>query len=356
MDKLRDLSQQVQTVLARTPGVVDVRDNLGSLEPEIALRPNREALHFFGISHEELAAQIRLALSNDPIGTFTRRSGLDDIDIRLGTEWPSRPGEARGPRNIEEIALVRAYTPNGESISLFQLLKPIQSESAVAISHRNGERALAVLGKNQGRTVGEVMNDIMPTLEEMQESWPGGYSLTVAGEAEETQETFGSAGIALVVAIILVTGVLVIVFDSFRQAFIILFTMPLALIGTFLGFYAFGMSFSFFAMIGVISLVGIVVNNGIVMVDTMNRSLKEGLNTAAAAAAGSARRLRPVLTTSLTTIVGLIPLAVSSPMYRPLTLVIIFGLISATILSLFVVPALYLLLTPQKHAYQQALD
>jgi multidrug efflux pump subunit AcrB len=284
---------------------------------------------------------------------------MTSISAWLGTEWASRPGEARGPRNIEEISLVRAYTPDGESISLFQLLRPIQSESAVAISHRNGDHALAVLAKKQERTVGEIMSDIMPMLEEMQESWPAGYSFTVAGEAEETQETqetFDSAGIALVVAIILVTGVLVIVFDSFRQAFIILFTMPLALVGTFLGFYAFGITFSFFAMIGMISLVGIVVNNGIVMVDTMNRSLKEGMNIAAAAAAGSARHLRPVLTTSLTTIVGLLPLAISSPMYRPLTLVIIFGLMSATVLSLLIVPALYLLLTPQKQQYQQGLD
>lgn len=356
MDQLRQLSLQVQGMLTRISGVVDVRDNLGALTPDIALRPNREALEFFGLSHADLAGQMRLALSNDVIGAYTREGGLDDIDIRLGTEWPSRPGEARGPRDIEEISLVRAFTPNGESISLFQLLHPVQSESAVAISHRNGDRALAVLARNQGRTIGEITSEIEPELEKLRASWPAGYSASIGGEAEETQETFGAAGIALIVAIILVMGVLVIVFDSFRQAFIILFTMPLALIGTFIGFFVFGLSFSFFAMIGVISLVGIVVNNGIVMVDTMNRSLKEGMTIAGAAAAGSARRLRPILTTSLTTIVGLIPLAVSSPMYRPLTLVIIFGLISATILSLFVVPALYLLLTPEHQRYQEGLD
>ncbi len=356
MDQLRELSLQVQNTLARTAGVVDVRDNLGALNPEIALRPNREALEFFGIGHGELAGQIRLALSNDVIGTIPKESGLDDIDIHLGTEWPSRPGEARGPRNIEEVSLARVHTQNGESISLFQLLQPVQSESAVAISHRDGERALTVLAKNQGRTVGEISEEITPALEKLRANWPAGYSYSIGGEAEETQETFGSAAVALVVAIILVMGVLVIVFDSFRQGFIILVTMPLALTGTFIGFFVFGMSFSFFAMIGVISLVGIVVNNGIVMVDTMNRSLKEGMSIAAAAAAGSARRLRPVVTTSLTTIVGLIPLAISSTMYRPLTLVIIFGLISATILSLIVVPALYLLLTPSTHQEQETLE
>src|SRR5690606_2906702 len=142
-----ELSLQVQGLLARTKGVVDVRDNLGALTPEIALRPNREALEFFGISHGELAGQIRLALSNDVIGTIPQRDGLDDIDIRLGTERRSRPGEAHGPRYIAEISLARAHTPNGQSISLFQLLRPLQSESAVAISHRDSERALTVLAK-----------------------------------------------------------------------------------------------------------------------------------------------------------------------------------------------------------------
>src|SRR5690606_5148579 len=114
MDQLRELSLQVQNTLARTAGVVDVRDNLGALTPEIALRPNREALEFFGIGHGELAGQIRLALSNDVIGTIPKESGLDDIDIHLGTEWPSRPGEARGPRNIKEVSLARVHTQNGE--------------------------------------------------------------------------------------------------------------------------------------------------------------------------------------------------------------------------------------------------
>src|SRR5690606_12752647 len=280
MDQLRELSLQVQGLLSRTSGVVDVRDNLGALPPELALQPNRAPLEFFGLRAGQLAGPIRLALSNDVIGTIPQQDGLDDIDIRLGTEWPSRPGEARGPRNIEEISLARAHTPNGESISLFQLVQPLQSESAVAISHRDGERALTVLAKNQVRTVGEITAEISPELEKLRASWPAGYSYSIGGEAEETQETFGSAGVALAVAIILVMGVLVIVFDSFRQSFIILVTMPLALIGTFLGFFIFGISFSFFAMIGVISLVGIVVNNGIVMVDTMNRSLKEGMSIA----------------------------------------------------------------------------
>jgi len=196
----------------------------------------------------------------------------------------------------------------------------------------------------------------MPQLNALQQEWPAGYRAVVGGESADTAETFTSALIAMLIAVVLIVGVLVIVLSSFRQAFIIFATMPLAIIGAALGFWAFNITFSFFAMIGLVSLIGIAINNGIIMVDTMNGYLKEGMTTNEAAAAGSARRLRPLLTTAVTTIVGLVPLAISSAFYRPLTLVIIFGLISVSILALFVVPALYLVLTPADAGQEKPLD
>jgi len=356
MDELLGLSRQVQALLSGVEGLVDIRDNIGMLKPQLALRPDREAASFFGISQENLAAQIRIAFSSDIIGTFITESGSDNIDIRLGTEWPSRPGEAGGPRNLEELSRLRAFTDDGTSIALGQLLEPIQSEAAVAISHSDGERALTVMAKNEGRTVTEIMAEVAPRLNALQQEWPAGYSAVVGGESADTAETFASAFLALLVAVVLIVGVLVIVFNSFRQALIIFVTMPLAVIGTALGFWIFGVTFSFFAMIGLVALIGIAINNGIIMVATMNDYMKEGMAVREAAAAGSARRLRPLLTTAVTTIVGLAPLAISSAFYRPLTLVIIFGLISVSILALFVVPALYVILTPENAGQEPSLD
>jgi len=344
-ETLQSISAQIEALLDDTDGVVGARNNLGSVKPEIALIPNREALDFYGLTQGDLASQIRFALSNDTIGSFATIGPEDDLDIKMGMNWPSQGGQAGGPTRLDELALIRAFTPAGESVSLISLLAPMQSEAPVSISHTNGERALTVLAKNQDRAVTDIIAEVTPKIEQMEDGWPAGYAFAVGGESDETAETFGSAGIALVVAIIMVFGVLVIVFDSFPQAFILLTTMPLALVGTFLGFFIFGMSFSFFAMIGVIALIGIVVNNGIVMVDTMNRRLAEGFTKAEAAAKGAAERLRPILTTSVTTIVGLIPLAFGNPMYQPLCFVIIFGLISSTAMSLFVIPALFMLLT-----------
>lgn len=209
-----------------------------------------------------------------------------------------------------------------------------------------GRRTVTVLAKNEGNTVGQILAELEPSLQEMQQSWPQGYSYSFGGETEDQAETFGSAGQALALAVFLVFAVLVLQLGSFRQPFIILLAIPFTTIGTFGGFFLVGIRFSFTAFIGIIALVGIVVNDAIVMVDTMNRYQEEGIKKQAAAN-GVADRLRPVLTTSITTIIGLIPLALSDPTWMPLCSAIIFGLIAATLSALLVVPSLYLLLTPK---------
>jgi len=186
---------------------------------------------------------------------------------------------------------------------------------------------------------------MQPVLEKMKKAWPAGYDYHFAGEAEASAETFASAGKMMVVALFLVFALLAIQFDSFRQPFIIMFSVPLALIGTCLGFFWCGIPFSFPAMIGVISLVGIVVNDAIVMIETMNNHRRGGMAVRDAAARGASDRLRPILSTTITTVVGLIPLALSDPMWMPLCTAIIFGLLAATFTSLLIIPCLYVLLT-----------
>ena len=185
----------------------------------------------------------------------------------------------------------------------------------------------------------------MPVLAEMEADWPEGYRLGVAGEAEASDEVFGSARRMLVLALFLVFALLVVQFDSFTQPFIIMSAIPLALTGTFFAFPVVGIPFSFMAMVGVIALVGIVVNDTIIMVGTMNAHRRSGMSVREAASRGAADRLRPIVTTSVTTIVGLVPLAMSQEMWLPLATTVIGGLIFATLLALFIVPCLFLLLT-----------
>lgn len=349
LSELRQISQEVQMALSQIPGATDVRDNLGDLQPDLRLIPKREELSFYNLSEEQLTTQAQYYTRAIDVGDFAVGGDEEDLEIRLSTAWSSREGRVGGPTRRDELLAVRFFTdnPNEEVIAASAVVDVIQGQAPLSVVRRGGQRTVTVLAKNEDRTVGEILADLEPQLQAMQQSWSQGYDYSFGGETEDQAETFGSAGQALALAIFLVFAVLVLQLGSFRQPFIILLAIPFALIGTVGGFFLFGIAFSFSAFIGVIALVGIVVNDAIVMVDTMNGYQQEGMRVRQAAAKGVADRLRPVLTTSITTIIGLIPLALSDPTWMPLCSAIIFGLMAATLIALIVIPCLYLLLTPK---------
>ena len=344
-ETLRELSKQVQSSLRDTPGAVDIRDNLGNVQVDIQLRPKREALDFYDISHDELASQVRYAMGDQEVGNFAVGNSDDDLEIRMGLAWPSRLGALGGPTRLSELVSVRVFQKDGSTVPASSVLDSNVGTSPISITRQGGQRSIIVSSKNQTRLPAEIIADVTPKLEALRTNWPPGYWYRLGGEAEESAEAFGSAGYAMAVALFLVFALLVMLFGSFAQPFIILLTIPLALTGTFVGFYLLRMPFSFTAVIGVVSLIGIVVNDAIVMVETMNDYLRRGYEVVEAAARGGADRVRPILSTSITTIIGLIPLALSDAMWEPLCYAIIFGLIASTVLSLAIIPAMYTLLT-----------
>ncbi|MEO1593119.1 MAG: efflux RND transporter permease subunit, partial [Cyanobacteria bacterium J06632_22] len=369
LQTLREISSQVQQLLREIPGTMDVRDDLGSLREDYKLVPKREALDFYGISQDDLGLQGRYLMTDNDVGDFSIGSGEEDLDIYLSTRWPSLQGRVGGPSRLDEFATIRFMTPSGEALPAEALLEPVQGAVPLSITHRDTQRSVTVLAKvipGQDFYDSEVVSVLTPQLAELQYDpnlseeanagrWPRGYTYRFGGDADTSSETFGSAGQMLVVAIFLVFAVLVLQFGSYTQPIIIILTIPFALIGTLFGLFVLGLSFSFPVMIGVIALVGIVVNDAIVMVETMNERRKEGLDVRHAAAAGASDRLRPILTTSITTIIGLIPLALSDAQWYPLCMSIIFGLMSATCIALLVVPGLYLQLTPKDRPVGEAL-
>ena len=360
LQTLREISGQVQQALREIPGTMDVRDDLGNLREDYKFVPKREALDFYGISQEDLGAQGRYLMIDNEVGDFSVGSGEEDLEIRLSTRWPSQNGEVGGPARLDEFATMRFITPEGEALPANALLEPIQGAVPLSITHRDTQRSVTVLAKvipGQGYYDSQILAELVPHLEAMQhdpadpnnpDRWPRGYTYKFGGDADTSSETFGSAGQMLVVAIFLVFAVLVLQFGSYTQPVIIILTIPFALIGTILGYVALNLPFSFPTAIGIISLTGIVVNNAIVMVDTMNERRREGWDVRHAAALGASDRLRPIVTTSITTVIGLIPLALSDAKWFPLCMAIIFGLMSATLIALLVVPGLYLQLTPNR--------
>jgi multidrug efflux pump subunit AcrB len=350
MDRLRQLSIDVRQALAKIPGTTDVRDTLGPIRFSWQFTPQHEALDFYGISETSFASQMRIAMSSDKIGEFVMPGTQDNLDLMLGMAWPSRNGELGGPKKWEELMEIDAFTNQGKAVPAHSLVEEAMDQGSLAIVHRNGRRAVTVMSKVTGRTADTILQEFLPILDEMQETWPDGYSYRIGGEAEDMEETFGSSGKALVIAFFLVFGILALLFDSFRQPMIIMFSVPFAMIGVFAGFFLAWIPMSFIAFIGIISLVGIAVNDAIVLIETMNIHRRNGLSVKEAASRGAGDRLRPIISTTLTTTVGLTPLALSNPMWMPLCAAIIFGLMASTLICMFVIPCLYLLLTPKQKA------
>ncbi len=347
MAYLHSLAQDVARVLKATPGTSDVRDNYGVPKADLRAYPKREAINFYKLTAEDVSSQLRIMMASDEVGKFIRGGVQEDLPIIMGYAWPSRQGEIGGPTKLNELNLLNVINQDGRGVPLPSVVDFQLEEAALSVLHKDGERTIMVLAQTVDRTAGEVLADAMPILEKMQSTWPSGYRIGVSGEAESSGEVFESAGRMLLLALFLVFALLVLQFDSFKQPLIIMSAIPLALTGTFFAFVVMGVSFSFMAMVGVIALIGIVVNDTIIMVETMNQHRANGLSVRASASRGAADRLRPIVTTSITTIVGLIPLALSQAMWLPLAVAIIGGLLVVMFLALLIVPCLFLLFTPE---------
>lgn len=350
MQQLREIAERVVGKLESIKGAINVRHNLGLASLDIQASPKSEAIDFYGITANNLAEQIRIMMTSDVVGKYVLGGVEEDIDIRMGFAWPSRSGEIGGPTTIEETYLLSAITPSQRIVPLSSLVNFELSEAALTILHKDNRRTVTVLADTDNRTAGEILASLAPEMDELEMEWPDGYDYYFAGESESSEEVFGSAGVMLILALFLVFALLVLQFDSFKQPVMIMFTIPLAMTGTFLGFFILKLPFSFMAMIGVIALIGIVVNNAIVMIDTMNKHRQSGKNIVQAASQGASDRLRPIITTSITTICGMIPLALSQNLWLPLGTTVISGLMFATILSLLIIPCLYILLTSDKNS------
>ena len=340
---LGDLSRQVQARLRQKPGAVDIRDNLGAPLPEARFTFDREMLAFFGLDESNVAEQIRIGMSDDDHGRFKTDGTGDDPKLRLGYIWPSREGDIGNPRHVAEVHLMKVITPQGESV-------PLQSVSDYTIDsvprvyiHKDGYRAVSVEARAEGHTASNIMLAMQPDLDRMKADWPAGYDYQLGGELTKAGDSYSSMGIAFVAAILLILILLSLLYNSIRQPIIILLIIPLGLTGTFSGFFLANIPLSFVGLIGVVALVGIAVNNAIVLIDTANRHCKNGMNTVSAAARASAERLRPIVSTTLTTVLGLMPLAFSDPQWYPLCMAIVFGLAASTVIALVIIPCLYVL-------------
>jgi HAE1 family hydrophobic/amphiphilic exporter-1 len=259
------------------------------------------------------------------------------IDIRVRNLEQHR-------QTIEDVRKLVIPGPEGRPIRLLTVAD-VRVDRGPAEIHRVQQQRAAVLSANlEGRGLGSTVGDIRAVLDRLPP--PPGVVAELGGQVNEMQTSFASLRFALGLAVFLVYLVMAATFESLVHPFIVLFSIPLALVGVVVGLLVTGTEVSVIVLIGVVMLVGIVVNNAIVLIDTVNRLRRAGLAKLEAVVRGGHLRLRPILMTTLTTVLGLLPMALSlgegAELRAPLAITVSFGLLLSTLLTLVVIPAVYM--------------
>lgn len=346
---LQKAAADIERIILATPGTVNVDNPMGRPKLDLDINIHRDKAALLNVSLSAIDDTIRTSLMGSGVGSYRDQNG-DDYDIMLRLDSASTPDI----NNLNEL-LVMAN--DGSFVPLKQLIAVNLQTVPSLLQHYYLERSATVTADTRvGFLTAEVTAQIANKLAEMK--LPAGISYVIAGEQESRNDSFAGLMQALLISLFGIFAVLVLQFRSFAQPAIVFASIPFAFSGAILALLAFDYSFSVMAFVGLTSLMGIVVNNSIILVDTANQLVKKGQGIREAIASAAQTRLTPIVLTTLTTIGGLLPLTMqNSAMWTPLGLVIIGGMLISTVVTLFIVPALYLLITRnvQQDSMQDAL-
>ena len=336
LDTLQSISQQLEAQLKDVKGLREMTSSIAKQDSQIAIKLNREKIRQYGLTGSQVASQVKDSVSG--LKATTLKLDGTEMDIRI-----TYPDEV--VTSSTQLGNLSIRTRSGVYIPLSSVADILMDETPSSIQRLNQTRYVTLTASVFGRDTGSVGSDIQAIIDQM--SLPNGYSARLGGNNEMMVETFSSLGLVIVLAIILVYLVMAAQFESLLNPFIIMFTIPLAVIGAVPLLFITGEPISMMSLIGALVLVGIVVNNGIVLIDYIN-TLRErdGYELEEAVLTAGPIRLRPILMTALTTILGQFPMIFSqgsnSEMLKGMGLVIAGGLTVSTFLTLFVVPILYI--------------
>ncbi len=332
---LREMAEEIRGAIDTVPGLVDLASEQSFGQPQVQIVANRAACARYGVTVSEIMEMVELAVGGEVIANIylnTRRFG---IHLRLQEAYRSDP---------QAIRELRITTGKGAVIPLSQVADVQEVIGPIQINREKNQRRWVVQGNVRGRDLGGVVADIRERIA-AQVALPPGYTIEYGGQFENQQRAMRRLAIIVPTVIALVLVMLWMTFGNMRHAAIIIVNVPLALVGGILGLWITGAYLSVPASIGFIALFGIAVQNGLVLVNAFNDLRKRGYAVRDAVSAGAALRLRPVLMTALTTVLGLLPLLLAqgtgSDVQRPLAIVVVFGLTTSTLLTLFVIPAVY---------------
>lgn len=332
---LRDKANEIRNAIDTVDGLVDLAVEQSFGQPQIQIIADRRACGRYGINVSEILELVELAIGGEVIDNIylnTRRFG---IHVRYQESYRSAP-------KVIENLLVRAE--NGNLIPLKEVAQVREVVGPIQINRERNQRRWIVQGNIRDRDLGSVVADIKERINDTVDL-PAGYFIEYGGQFENQQRAMARLSVIVPVVLVLIFLLLYLTFGSPKEAILIIINVPLALIGGVFGLFIMGEYLSVPAAIGFIALFGIAVQNGVVLVSSINQLRQQGVDTKEAIVTGTLQRLRPVLMTATTTVLGLLPLLLSqgmgSEVQRPLASVVVFGLTSATVLTLFVIPAFY---------------
>jgi len=344
---LGELAAKVRARIKEISGLVDVRDNFVKGKPEIRVRVDKEKAALMGLDTYTIAYTVKAAINGAKVGVY--REGKDEYDILARLPEKDR-------RSIENLRRITISGARGEPIPLTSLAVVNFASGVGAIMRLDQKRVVTITGDVSGRLANDVIRDIEDVISKMPD-WPRGYSYKFTGEQREQEKAQAFLSKAFVGALFIILTILMTQFNSLATPLIVMASVLLSLNGVFIGLLITGTPFGIIMTgIGVISLAGVVVNNAIVLIDYYNQLLQRGQESREALIRAGLVRFRPVMLTAITTILGLLPMAVgvsfdfrkmawdvggeSSQWWGPMAVAVIFGLAFATLLTLLVVPVL----------------
>ncbi|MFN7601420.1 MAG: efflux RND transporter permease subunit [Bacteroidota bacterium] len=340
LDTLRNISMRVEQLIKNTEGTIYVNNPLANQQTDLKIRINKEKAGLLGVSIADIDRSIRLGVAGLNVGKFTPGEGQDDINISVTLP----KGQYA---NYDVFDKLQINSVIGQAIPLKQVATVEFETSPNLIRHYDKARFATVTSfVKSGYLYENVTNEVIKKLDAF--PFPKGYYYQAAGEVENKQESFGGLSTIIMITVFGFIAVLVLEFGNFKSTLIVLSVIPLGVIGAVTMLFLTGNPLSFVAVVGLIALAGIEVKNSILLVDFTHQLRERGVELNEAIEKAGEIRFVPIVLTSLTAIGGLIPLAIEgNPLYSPLALVIIGGLISSTLLSRLVTPVMYKLLPPK---------
>ena len=341
LDLVMKTGDELKTVIEKIPGADNVRLSVEAGSPEYKIIPDKDKMQRLGLTTAYVGLNLRTAFTGNDDATLTEN----------GTEYPVRIWlDEFSRRNFEDVQQLSIINPMGIPVEISQFASVEQDNSPSLLERKDRQPAVTLTADALGRPSGTVADDVVAYLKE--NPLPNGIQMTWGSDIKRQNDSFGALGSVLLISFLLIYLIMVALYDSFIYPFVVLFSIPVAAIGAFFALNLSLSNLSLFALLGLIMLMGLVVKNAILIVDFTNQLKAEGIHFKEALIIAGKGRMRPILMTTLSMVVGMLPIAMATgtaaEWKNGLAWVIIGGLLSSLILTVFLVPMVYYLVDTAK--------